>query len=120
MSEKQKSEAAPPSGFDGAELQLFVSETLKAVIEGIADADNAIAPPARTAWPGGTPMKHTFKFDRPKDVSFDVAVTVTRKGGAKGGLKLEVLSVGANLGGETNREQSVASRVSFSVPVYIR
>lgn len=109
--------------FDGGELQLFVSETLQAVINGIADAESAIAPPARTLFAtndGRAPLKHRFEFDRPNDVNFDVAVTVTRKGGKSGGLKLEVLSIGGNLGAEGSREHSMASRVSFNVPVYPR
>ena len=119
MSKTNESETVSQE-FDGDELQLFVSQTLQAVINGIAEADKTLAPPPRTVFSGGMPMKHKFKFDRPKDIAFDVAVTVTRKGGRKGGLKLEVLSVGGSAGAESSREQSVASRVSFNVPVYVR
>ena len=117
---RKKSATGSADTLDEAELKLFVSKTLKAIIGGIADADRFTRPidaGVIVNQEGRIPLQHQVRFDLPEDVSFDVAVTVTRNSGKRGGLKLEVLSVGANIGSESGRGHSLASRVSFKVPM---
>ena len=118
-----KSEKHEATSLDVNELKVFVANTLEAVIEGVAEAQSRIDPEPRTiviTEDGKRPFPHRFEFWTPDKISFDIAVTVSRKGGKGGGLKLEVLSVGADARMESGRELSTASRVSFEVPIHER
>ena len=90
------------------ELQPFVTSTLIAIMNGIADAQDA-----RIRSPSGA---GEFAFNAPENVTFDVAVTAKHTGSARGGFKIEVFGIGANAGGDTSSEASTVSRIQFSVP----
>ena len=127
MPSAPKKTSSPPE-LDEGELELFVSKALKAVITGIEEAERFTRPIGSDIVvhiegdPKGhhriiQPLAHQISFGIPEEICFDVAVNVTRKSGKNGGLKIEVMSVGANVGGESAREYSTASRVSFKIPV---
>jgi hypothetical protein len=103
------------------ELKLFIANTLEAVLEGISEGQNLLArkitisPATRVE---GAPYPHEFMFAGPKEITFDVAVTVARKKGKGGGLELKVLGVGANGKLDSGSEEMTASRISFTVPVH--
>jgi hypothetical protein len=103
------------------ELKLFIANTLEAVLEGISAGQNllsrtiTITPTTRVE---GAPFPHDFMFGGPKEILFDVAVTVGRKKGKGGGLELKVMGVGANGKLESGSEKTTASRISFTVPVH--
>ena len=91
------------------ELQAFVTSTLKAIMNGIADAQGD----ARVKSAFGT---GEFAFSAPDKVGFDVAVTAKHSGSARGGFKIQVFSIGANAGGDVSSEASSVSRIHFDVP----
>jgi Trypsin-co-occurring domain 2 len=91
------------------ELQAFITSTLTAVMNGIADAQPEAK--MRSAFATGE-----FKYSAPESVAFDVAVTAKHSGTARGGFKIQVFSIGANAGGDTSSEASTVSRIQFSVP----
>src|SRR4051794_29051795 len=97
------------------DLQTFVAESLRQIVEGIREAQksdgggsiNAQMYAAGTGhlMAGGT----SGMFTR---VDFDVAVSAETSGGGK--ANLTVFGVGASGGGE--HKQGYANRISFSVP----
>ena len=91
------------------ELRIFVASTLDAIMAGISDAQ----PSARARSAHGT---GTYGFSAPKEVAFDVAVTVKRSGSKKGGIKVQVFSLGANAEADAASENSTVSRVQFTIP----
>lgn len=95
------------------ELKDFISSTLVQIQEGVnqamvqvrSDANNGMINPEFT---GAYPSKQT--------VHFDIALTTSDedKSGAKGGIKVAGLSIGAE-GSQATKSSSV-SRVQFSIP----
>lgn len=57
-----------------------------------------------------------YGFAGPKSVTFDVAVTAKHTGTARGGMKIQVFSIGANAGGDVSTEASAVSRIQFTIP----
>ena len=102
-------ETAPDQTANADELRAFVQSTLKAIFDGVRDSQKLANVPGKNG--GGAAA-----FTLPKEVAFDIAVSAKSTGGKSGGLKLEVFSVGANVGGEKTSENSTVSRISFSVP----
>jgi hypothetical protein len=94
---------------DSNELRLFVSETLSAVMAAVNDVRTTASSPS----PKGTGR---YEFKAPDNVEFDIAVSAKRSAQGGGRLKLEVFSVGANMGGEKASELSTVSRVKFNIP----
>lgn len=91
------------------ELQLFVTSTLKAIMDGVAGAQPDAA--VRSAWDTGE-----FRYSAPENVTFDVAVSAKHSGTARGGFKIQVFSLGANAGGDVSSEASTVSRIQFVIP----
>ena len=98
---------------DGSELQVFVAETLRAVMAGIGD----VAFDARFQSVHG---HGEYSFKAPEKINFDVAVSAEHSGTASGGFKLQVFGVGANAGGDVTSKGSTISRIAFSVPTEFR
>tara|TARA_B100000378_G_scaffold73458_1_gene57027 strand:- start:105 stop:482 length:378 start_codon:yes stop_codon:yes gene_type:complete len=94
---------------DSGELAAFVASTLRAISAGIHEAQGS----ARIRSAHGT---GEFAFSAPEQVEFDIAVTAKKASSAKGGFKVEVFSIGANLGGEETGERSSISRIKFMIP----
>ena len=94
------------------DLKTFVSESLKEIVEGVEEAQekchNAVVSPS---W-GSVPRDKTMRT-----IEFDIAVTVEKEKGTKGGLA--VLGCVVNLGtqGQSSASDTVVSRIKFSVPV---
>lgn len=93
---------------DSNELAAFVSSTLKAIAEGIADAQSNQIESAHGTGVSG--------YAAPKEVEFDVAVSAKRTGTSQGCMKVAVFGIGANIGAEDASEDSSISRIRFSVP----
>ncbi|HUD92524.1 trypco2 family protein [Sphingobium sp.] len=91
------------------ELQWFVSSTLTAIMQGISDVQQDAR--IRSAHGSGE-----FAFTAPENVTFDVAVTAKHTGTARGGMKIQVFSIGANAGGDVSTEASTVSRIQFTIP----
>ena len=93
---------------DFSELRAFVAGSLQAIMDGISDVQST----ARVLSPFGSGV---HAYNAPKEVTFDVAVTAERGGMGKGGFSLKVLSVGANVEGQTENRSSTATRIQFTV-----
>jgi hypothetical protein len=93
---------------DFSELRAFVAGTLKAIMDGISDAQAT----ATLSSPFGSGV---HAYNAPKEVSFDVAVSAERATSAKGGFNLKILSVGADAGAKSDKSESTVTRIQFSV-----
>ncbi|MGE0829330.1 MAG: hypothetical protein AB7O04_08270 [Hyphomonadaceae bacterium] len=102
------------------DLKTFICETLCQIQEGVQEAIQ------RRKEDGGdgviNPDDSTFEQQQKKlarDVSFDVAITVSEgsENSGKGGLRVAGLGVGAETKGTKDRE--TVSRVQFVVPVVV-
>lgn len=108
------------------DLKTFISETLKAVVAGVSDAQRGIVdehPTAAIVLLDRPSDEERFPNPQPSPVDFDIAITTAEEtsseSGGKAGLKIYVVS--ADLGGkdaEKVRTEAV-SRVRFSVPVHL-
>lgn len=108
---------------DGVNLQDYVRETLRAIAQGVreAQADSEIG-----GYVGRAPLNRVAPFmddnqgNTVMAVTFDVATTVEAKVSGGGGASVKVLSI-AGVEGSAKREalRSAVSRVSFAVPMAV-
>lgn len=108
------------------DLKTFITETLGQIVNGVHDAQKAVA-----GVPGAAinPELYSSGADLAKNglmqsdgsvamlVQFDVAVAATEGTGTKAGIGVvaAVFSLGAQ--GQSNQENSASSRVKFCVPL---
>ncbi len=90
------------------DIQQFVSEALKQVIDGVRDAQHHA-----TGRKAAVAPYHNYQ----KEVNFDIAVTVTEGKEAGGKAGLTVWGVGAGVSGKSESSSSTVSRIKFSVAV---
>ena len=90
------------------ELSAFVASVLRAIAEGVREAQGKQIDSAHGTGVHG--------FNAPKEVQFDIAISAKSTGSADGGLKIAVFGIGANASGSAVNENSTISRVQFSVP----
>lgn len=106
------------------ELQIFIAETIKSILDGIKQAQEY----AKLS--GGTivPSELNFKSDLPgthwdddgvimEKIDFDVAVTVTDTNTKEGKAGISVWGIGAGIKGQENSKNESISRIKFSIPV---
>lgn len=104
------------------ELKTFVDDAISQLIEGVAQAQSkhkesgAIINPSLkdgkvNYYSGG--LAATGSGYYPTKIDFDVAVTVSEDAGAKAGIQV----FGVGLGGNVSTQNSVVSRLQFSVSV---
>jgi hypothetical protein len=98
---------------DFSELAAFVSGSLKAIMDGISDAQSKAT--ISSAFGSGT-----YAYNAPTEVNFDIAVTAERTLSAKGGFSLKVMSVGADAGTSGDKTDSTVTRIAFSVRTEFR
>ncbi len=105
----------------GMELQTFIAETLRAIIDGVHAAQGATTNKGHNAFINPAPndtVTHTWP---PQEVEFDVAVTVSGGSNLEGSsgarLKVPVFQIGASVKGASSETDSRTSRVRFKVPV---
>ena len=93
------------------DIKSFVFESLSQIIQGIEEAQkgnsNSIVNPVR---------RHTSD-ETLQNIEYDIAVTVEKETGTKGGIA--VLAGAINLGsqGQSKAADSTVSRIKFAVPV---
>ncbi|GEM_PF-2729047 len=90
------------------ELSAFVSSTLRAIAQGIEDAQDTKIGSAHESGESG--------YTAPKEIEFDIAVSAKKSGTVDGGLKVAVFGIGANAGGSEESESSTVSRIRFKIP----
>jgi hypothetical protein len=94
------------TNIDNEELSAFIGSTLRAIKTGIDSAGIRV---------GNGPIGNDA-FRMPKQVVFDVAVTVRHSDEASVGLKVQICGFGAGADGKLGSESQTVSRVSFDVP----
>jgi hypothetical protein len=109
-------------------LEDFVSETLKEIVNGVAAAQLHAATKKARVSPAGlsfrTDQGVVKLWDREtgqiaQEVHFDVAVTATEGTETKGGIGIFVGALGLGSQGQSEREKSIVSRISFDVPIIL-
>jgi len=116
------------------ELKSFVSETLVEIVEGEKEAQEKTKEAGALINPKGVFTESNTKIVKwlPERVSsgdwredqiveFDVAVAVSEKDEAKGGVGIQVASIMIGLGvsGKIEDENNTISRLKFSVPLFL-
>lgn len=106
------------------ELREFVKETLTAIVQGVAEAQQGkyggnISPDPsneHVAAKGERAFVSNWGLSA-HPVRFDVALTVSESGKREGSGKISVLSVGIGAAASKSSETQSVSRVQFEVPV---
>lgn len=111
------------------DLKTFIKETIVGIVQGVVDAQAAVADKGAAVNPGG--LMRTVKNvgenalwnnkdnNFAREVAFDVALTVEE--GTQTHAKIGVLSgiISAGAGGQSDARNLAVSRVSFVVPVLL-
>lgn len=108
-------------------LSDFVSESIKQIIDGVNEAkrhaqeNGATVNPTRWGWNSNNVQA---KFDREtgaaiETIEFDVAVTTVEGTSTKGGIGVFVGAVGLGSQGQSNAQNTSASRLKFCVPLVL-
>jgi hypothetical protein len=108
------------------ELKDFVKETLTAIVQGVAEAQQGdyggnISPAPsneHVAAKGERAFVSSWGLSA-HPVRFDVALTVTEGGKREGGGKVSVLAVSVGASGSSANEKQSVSRVQFEVPLAV-
>lgn len=96
----------------GMDLTDFVRDVLYEIIYGVNEAAQKVRDAHTSELLRGVVNPHSNA--ETKDVEFDVALTVTTKGGAKLGVQVPFVGTGE---GSAERLEQQTSRVRFSVPI---
>ena len=103
------------------ELDKFIKETLVQISSGIKQANDEIDKGRESK--DGKDLPKVFllrpgsKQERGAGVAFDIAVTTQKDTGGKGGAKVRLSVVEADLGGNKSSSHQNVSRIQFSVNV---
>jgi hypothetical protein len=115
------------------ELKSFVTQALVEIVEGVKDAQE------KTQQTNALISPKDIFFTRPTDenkiaiqdmngerrygqmIEFDISVTASERDETQGGVGIQVASItiGAGLSGRTEDQNSIVSRLKFSVPVFL-
>jgi hypothetical protein len=110
--------SALDTGREGVELKEFIAATLTQIQEGVQDAINrrssasnaaGVINPVWSSDPNDIGGQHIQK------VEFDVAVTAVERSGGEPGIKVADVEHSPNM--SNTAEQSIASRIKFTVPI---
>lgn len=115
------------------ELKSFVKETLIQIVEGVKEAQDGVKETGAQINPKGlfTESNSVIKWlperrasgswREGQVVEFDIAVGVSEKDEAKGGVGIQIASImiGVGISGKIEDENSTVSRLKFSVPLFL-
>ena len=114
------------------ELDKFIEESLKQIIQGVKNAQEATRLPNKNPreyahinpdimYSADTAPKGKYYATISRDlvlfVDFDVAVTTDYKDEAKGSFGIKVFGIGIGAGGLSAEGASTVSRIKFQVPI---
>lgn len=109
------------------ELKDFVAETLKAIVDGVVEAQgyyrekggsiNSASLSFRTDQ--GVQMWDDNTMQPAQQIAFDVALTTTEGTETKGGIGVFVGPVGLGSQGKSDASNTSYSRIQFSVPILL-
>ncbi|TAN46369.1 MAG: hypothetical protein EPN26_15245 [Rhodospirillales bacterium] len=103
---------------DDMELKDFISSSLVQIVEGVQAALDAVGN-NHTSGAKINPMVAHGAHTNPKDVEFDIAVTVTGGANLNGKVGIKIASFQVGGGGEKKSETQAVSRIKFAVPVSV-
>ena len=111
------------------ELQEFISQTLRQIIDGVRDAQtHALQHGARVNPQVSAARVHAAKGNEiwdeqsrtvGREVQFDVAISTSEGAASKGGAGLFVGPLALGARGESESTDTSSSRIKFSVPVVL-
>ncbi len=109
------------------ELEDFVSESLKQIIDGVRTTPGRVAENGAKINPREVQFatqKYAGVWDKGSQaliqrIKYDVAVTSSEGTKKKGGIGVFFGTVGLGTGGESGVESNSASRIKFSVPIVL-
>jgi len=90
------------------EISKFISRSIHQVVKGLLDAQEVVAVK-------GVDIKTAGGDDGYSEIDFDIAVTTRTTKDNGGNIELSVLGADLKFGKSTDTQQSVASRLKFSV-----
>lgn len=109
------------------ELKDFIREALSQIVQGVTEAQNAVASTGGEISPRYSTRQQSTHQDLKllksekggiiQNVEFDVAVTATEGTGTRGGIGVFVGAFALGSQGQSQSENSSLSRIKFSVPV---
>lgn len=103
------------------ELDAFIKEALVQISNGIQSANEELAPNRKKD--DGTDLPKLYLLspgksqDQGNGIHFDVAITSRMEDEGKGGAKVKLAVVEADLGGKIKTAEEAVSRIQFSVSV---
>jgi len=108
-------------------LQEFVSETLKAIVVGVTEAQQHVATVGarinpEQEWDDKGETRHVLGANRMipvKEVDFDVAVTSTDATQVQAGAGIFVATLVVGAKGKSDTSSSSISRIKFSIPIVL-
>jgi len=106
------------------ELRDFVRATLEQIVDGAADAQQAIRLKGGNVNPTSMSFQkdgswNSYSHAMPQEVVFDVALTATDKRGSSEGIGVFLGSINLGKKNETGVEQVAITKVKFSVPLVL-
>lgn len=103
------------------ELDAFIKESLIQISNGIQSANEALAPSRKkedgTYLPKPYLLSPGRKQEQGNGIHFDIAITSRIEDEGKGGIKIKLAVVEADLGGKIKASEQAVSRIQFSVTV---
>jgi hypothetical protein len=93
------------------DIKTFVSESLTQIILGIEEAQKTNANSVIN------PVRRLTAEKTIQDIDFDIAVTVEKETGTKGGIAVFAGAIGLGTQGQSKASDITASRIKFSIPV---
>ncbi|MEM9413262.1 MAG: hypothetical protein AAGA30_19285 [Planctomycetota bacterium] len=101
------------------ELKQFVSETLRQIIAGVADAQQQIDSEFLGAAiaPSGQGTRDDTILNQ--TVTFDVAVMAESGTKTSGGIGITIGAINLGSTGKSSNDHSLTNRVQFSVPIHL-
>jgi hypothetical protein len=112
---------------DGMDLEEFVAETIRQVVSGVVRAQREAHSLGARVYPIMTIVTPSPGIRSGEDaegnsrqvyeIAFDIAVTARSETGSNAGVKARLYVVEAGVGGRSASQNTVVSRVSFSIPV---
>jgi hypothetical protein len=96
------------------ELKVFVTETIKEIIQGVVEAQKHIIPNINHATEGYVQIGHDSLMEK---IEFDISVTSSESSGgeAKAGVFIKVVDFGVK--NNTANNNTSTNRIKFNVPI---
>lgn len=102
------------------ELRDFISESLKAIIGGVKDAQKEqgnYSAKINPSYSTGHYQEIDGEYFAIKDINFEIALTESKTGESKKGISVSFPIINGNIGDGKMNTTTAGTKVSFSLPV---